>query len=81
MAVVMTRRRRRLAMHRSHVLRWLGIAALLVVAGLTAVVILGVVFGPNVLRAQCSLSDVRQPYLATNSFVTSSRGVMLGTIP
>ena len=78
----MTRRRRRLASHRGgHVLRWLGITALISAAVLTSIVVLTVVFGPSVLRAQCSLSDVRQPYLATNSFVTSSHGVMLGTIP
>lgn len=78
----MTRRRRRLASNRhGHVLRWLGITALLALAGLTAMVVLAFAFGPKVLRAQCSLSDVRQPYLATNSFVTSSHGLMLGTIP
>jgi penicillin-binding protein 1A len=47
----------------------------------SAVVAFGVVAGPGILRSQCSLASVRQPYLATNSFVTSSHGVLLGTIP
>lgn len=78
----MTRRRRRLAARpHGRVLRWLGVALVLSLAVITASVALGVVLGPNILRSQCSLSSVREPYLATNSFVTSSHGVMLGTIP
>jgi penicillin-binding protein 1A len=57
------------------------LSVVLVLAAIAGVAIVGAAVAPMIIRSQCDLRSLKPVSIGTNSFVTASDGLLLGTIP